>query len=64
MGVGSEVFSSVSQGRKGIGVELKDSYYKQAIQNLRDANGRFLHTEQKTIFDSPDIDTEVGCLRD
>lgn len=35
MGVGSEVYGAVSMGRKGIGVELKDSYYKQAIRNLK-----------------------------
>lgn len=34
MGVGSEVFSPVRLGRKAIGVELKESYYKQAIKNL------------------------------
>ena len=34
MGVGSEVFSAVANGRKGIGVELKTSYYKQALLNL------------------------------
>lgn len=34
MGVGSEVYGPVSMGRKGIGVELKDSYFKQAIANL------------------------------
>lgn len=34
MGVGSEVYSAVRNGRKGIGVELKESYYKQALQNV------------------------------
>lgn len=34
MGVGSEVYGPVSFGRKAIGIELKDSYYKQAIKNL------------------------------
>lgn len=34
MGVGSEVYGAVSLGRKGIGVELKESYYKQSIKNL------------------------------
>jgi DNA modification methylase len=34
MGVGSEVYSAVRQGRKGIGVELKPSYYRQAVKNL------------------------------
>lgn len=41
MGVGSEVYSPVSMGRKAIGIELKDSYYKQAILNLEDAEKRF-----------------------
>jgi hypothetical protein len=35
MGVGSEVYGSVMNGRKGIGIELKESYYKQAVRNLR-----------------------------
>jgi len=37
MGVGSEVFCAVRSGRKGIGVELKPSYYQQAIRNLESA---------------------------
>lgn len=51
MGVGSEVYGAVSMGRKGIGIELKDSYFKQAILNLKEAEKRFLKVEQKTIFD-------------
>lgn len=34
MGVGSEVYGAVLNGRKGIGVELKPAYYQQAIRNL------------------------------
>ncbi len=34
MGVGSEVYCALMQGRKGIGVELKPSYYRQAEKNL------------------------------
>jgi len=41
MGVGSEVYSPVSLGRKAIGIELKDSYYKQATLNLELAGSRF-----------------------
>lgn len=37
MGVGSEVYSAVRQGRCGIGVELKPSYYRQAVKNLEAA---------------------------
>lgn len=34
MGVGSEVFGAVTNGRRGVGVELKPSYFKQAAKNL------------------------------
>lgn len=37
MGVGSEVYESVLAGRKGIGIELKTSYYRQAEKNLLSA---------------------------
>jgi len=40
-GVGSEVYSPVSMGRKAVGIELKDSYFKQMIINLKDASRRF-----------------------
>ena len=35
MGVGSEVYVAVEMGRKGIGIELKESYYKQSLRNLK-----------------------------
>ena len=38
MGVGSEVYSAVRLGRKGIGAELKSSYFKQAVKNLETAS--------------------------
>ena len=50
MGVGSEVYSPVSLGRKGVGVELKDSYYKQAIENLKDVKFRNNYAKQETLF--------------
>lgn len=52
MGVGSEVFSPVSMGRKAIGIELKDSYFKQAKLNLQEASKRFKNkiTKQETLF--------------
>ena len=49
-GVGSEVYSPVSMGRKGIGIELKESYYKQGIENLKLADKRFTKIEQKALF--------------
>lgn len=49
MGVGSEVYSAVSLGRMGIGVELKTSYYKQAILNLQNVKNRFNKVEQVAL---------------
>jgi hypothetical protein len=37
MGVGSEVFGAVINGRRGIGIELKAAYYRQAVKNLAEA---------------------------
>lgn len=48
MGIGSEVYGAVINGRRAIGIELKESYYKQAIRNLEkievpaESNGRLL----------------------
>ena len=35
MGVGSEVYEAVATERFGVGIELKPSYYRQAIKNLK-----------------------------
>lgn len=37
MGVGSEVYGAVTNGRRGIGWELKASYYRQAVKNVEAA---------------------------
>jgi DNA modification methylase len=51
MGVGSEVYSPVSLGRKAIGIELKDSYFKQAKINLSLAEKRFkTEVNQNLLF--------------
>ena len=51
MGVGSEVYSPVSLGRKAIGIELKDSYFKQAIINMSLCEKRFIiKGTQKVLF--------------
>jgi hypothetical protein len=34
-GIGSEVYCAVDMGRKGIGCELKPSYFRQGVANLR-----------------------------
>ena len=50
MGVGSEVYSPVSLDRKAIGIELKDSYFRQAIVNLQDVKYRY-NNNQVNMFD-------------
>jgi DNA modification methylase len=51
MGVGSEVYSAVMHGRRGIGAELKASYYRQAVRNMEAAvSGALKEAEQTDIF--------------
>ena len=38
MGIGSEVYMAVKLGRKGLGVELKPSYYQLAARNVKQAS--------------------------
>jgi len=40
MGVGSEVYGALVNGRRGIGIELKESYYRQAEINIANAWNR------------------------
>lgn len=48
MGVGSEVYESVRLGRVGIGVELKPSYYVQAVRNMAAVDTDVI--EDSTLF--------------
>lgn len=47
MGIGSEVFQAVKMARKGIGFELKESYYDLAKKNIQSA---VLEKNQATLF--------------
>jgi DNA modification methylase len=38
MGVGSEVYAALRAGRRAIGIELKESYYHQALKNIELVN--------------------------
>ena len=51
MGVGSEVYSPVMLGRRGIGVELKPSYYRQAVKNVQMAAAGRKDIEQNSELD-------------
>jgi DNA modification methylase len=37
-GIGSEIYQAVKLGRRGVGVELKPSYFRAAVRNLRRAD--------------------------
>ena len=50
MGVGSEVYEAVRAGRYGVGVELKPSYFKQALRNLAEAKLEEDEAAQLTMF--------------
>jgi DNA methylase len=50
MGVGSEVYAAVELGRRGLGVELKPSYYRQAVKNLAEV-GSGAAEAPMTLFD-------------
>lgn len=45
MGVGSEVYGAVLNDRIGIGIELKPSYYRQALKNLAAAASERIQEE-------------------
>lgn len=51
MGVGSEVYGAVINGRKGVGAELKPSYYKQAVRNCAHAVKERTAEEQPLFAD-------------
>jgi len=49
MGVGSEAYGAVLNGRRAIGVELKPAYYRQAVKNMEEAaKGR---KQEASLFD-------------
>lgn len=50
MGVGSEVYGAVRLGRRGVGVELKASYYRQAAKNVPAAVSGELESEQHDML--------------
>jgi DNA modification methylase len=52
MGVGSEVYGAVRNGRKGIGVELKPSYFRQSVKNVREALKD--RTSEQSLFEFPE----------
>lgn len=46
LGIGSEAYVALESGRRAIGIELKPSYFKQAVENCESV----AHTEQISMF--------------
>jgi DNA modification methylase len=61
MGVGSEVYGAVALGRKGIGCELKPSYYSQAVKNLSKLDKPEECKKETMLFDFGDIEDESNA---
>jgi len=55
MGIGSEAYMALKFGRRAIGVELKESYFRVAVQNLREIEAQ---NSMPTLFDL--IEAESG----
>lgn len=46
-GIGSEIYVAVKHGRRGVGIELKPSYWRTSVDNLRELDAEM---EQATLF--------------
>lgn len=46
-GIGSEIYQALKMKRKGIGIELKNTYYQQAVKNCKNAEDY----EELSLFD-------------
>jgi len=65
MGVGSEVYGAVANGRRGIGIELKSAYYQQAIKNVTDASAAYRTEDaQSEMFGAPPIGRDDDLFED
>lgn len=58
-GIGSEGYVALKEGRKFIGGELKESYWRNALRNLHNAEYKPM-----TLFDMPDEENEEGFTLD
>jgi len=50
LGVGSEAYCAVKMGRKAVGIELKPTYFKQAVRNVESALHSFSTGEENDLF--------------
>lgn len=60
-GIGTAGYIAIELGRKFLGSELKGSYYKQGVSNLREAERK---RNDGTLFDSPSTEPEPLTAED
>ena len=65
MGVGSEVTGAVANGRRGVGAELKPSYFRQAVKNVALCSANGWNDDGQEVFsfeaeEAPDEDADFG----
>lgn len=58
MGVGSEVAGAIALGRRGVGIELKESYFLQAKRNCENAVDLVDPPELGSLFDEHNVDMD------
>jgi len=52
-GIGSEVYQAVKFGRRGLGIELKPSYWQTAVNNLTDLEAQMTTPSLLDLIDAP-----------
>lgn len=55
MGVGSEVYGAVINGRRGIGCELKPSYFRQAVKNMAESENHKIEDDGPRLFEAEEF---------
>lgn len=59
LGVGSEAYGAVRLGRKALGMELKPSYFRQAVKNLASAHEDYRREQAPLFADDGDDENET-----
>ena len=61
MGVGSEVYSAVRAGRRGVGIELKETYFHQAVRNMETVDDELIY--EVPLFEMSDDGTTLPLFQ-
>jgi superfamily II DNA or RNA helicase len=57
VGIGSEPYTAVSMGRRALGAELKEGYFKQAVKNMKIAE---IKSKEQSLFDEIEPEAELS----